>query len=243
MDIRQAFKEAGIKQQRLKRADFDVENGVANQRQKIASYKAKSPIAFREASLRLAFVVVEQFQTNGTGGDTETFSLSNDVLDTANTSSFALYESGNPVQADTVDYDADTFDYTDDGTSNYLHAAYVARDPVQIDIEKSAPSGAGQVSQPLFDDVTSMLHERNQNKSPPSMQFNSVEESVVPRNWSVDIYADGPVALAWDDSDTANPQGIEAVNPVVSLPIIRAKQNISGLSRAVKRDILESGNG
>lgn len=226
--------------QRLRKADFTLTEDTSGSRTKIASYEAELPIAFRKDAVRMVFVAVDQFQTNGTADDTETFNLSNDIISTANTTDFVLYEEGTRVSEDSVDYAANSFDYTDDGTNNYLHAYYVPRNPVQIEIEKTAPKAQGAVSEVVYDDVTSILHERNQNKQPPEMDFNPNRplEPVVPRKWTIDVYADGPIAFSWDDSDEANSKDTSAVNAVMSLPINRAQRDVQGLGDAVKQDII-----
>lgn len=224
--------------QRLRRSDFDLGAANANQRSRIARFEADSPIAFRDGTLRLAFTVAEQFTTDATAGNVETFNLSNDALNSRNTTNFILYEGGAQVAADAVDYAADSFDYTDDGTGNVLTAFYVARDPVGVEIEKVAPKAQGSVSEVVYDDVTATLHARDQNREPPEWDFNSPLQAVVPRKWYVDVYADGDPALALTDENKNSPQGVTAVNAVISLPIRRASQDVPNLGRAVKMDIL-----
>jgi hypothetical protein len=230
-----ALRQVSGASQRLKKGDFDLLDDVANKRTKIAEYEVGYPVAFREASVRLMFTVHEQKITNGTAGETETFGLANNLIDTANTTDLVLFETGDRVQPDSIDHANDSFDYTDDGTNNDLDVFYVARDPVQIEIEKSAPRAQGNVGEIVFDDATSMLHERNQNKEPPEMEFDRELEPVVPSDWTIDIYADGPIAISW--ADDAN--DVEAVNAVVSLPINRSGRTIPGLSKAVKQDIID----
>lgn len=225
--------------QRLKRRDFDLTNGASGSRTKIASYTAESPLAFRAGDVRLMFVTVEEFQTDGSG-NTQTFNLSNNVISTANTTDFVLFEAGTRVQADSVDYAADTFDYTGPGSQEYLHACYVPRDPVEVEVQKTAPKAMGKVEEVIYDDATSILHERNQNKEPPELDFRGRTPltPVVPRKWSIDIYQNGPVPFEWDDSAEANSQGVTATNPVISLPVNRAKSDVEGLAQAVKEDII-----
>jgi len=244
-EIRKQLENMPAKEQRLNRRNFDHSTASSGARSKIASYEVETPLAFREEAVRLSFVTVEEFQTDGSGGNTETFNLSYDALPTNNTTDFVLYESGNRVQPDSVDYAANTFDYTDDGTGNYLHAYYVPRDPSYIEIVKTAPKSQGRVEETVFDATTSMLHERNQNKEPPEMDFTDGNplDPMVPRKWTIDIYADGPVPFAWDDSGESNGQGTVATNAVVSVPINRATQDLPNLSQAVKQDIIDPTQG
>ncbi|MCT9095278.1 hypothetical protein [Haloarchaeobius sp. HME9146] len=234
------LRNASATQQRLKRQDFDLTNGTSGVETKIASYEAESPIVLREDAMRLMFVTVEQFSHTGSGS--ETFNLANDIISTSNTTDIVLFDDGNRVQPSSVDYAANTFDYYDEAAAT-LHVAYVPADASKIRIEKSSPKSQGRVTQTVFTDVSKALHETNQNKQPPSMNFQNIQANpfkpVVPRKWTLDVYADGPVAFEWDDSDTGNPQGVTASNAVMSLPVNRAKSDIENLSAAVKADIIE----
>jgi len=234
-DAIDAVNSVGGTNQRLKRQQFDLLDDVANKRTKIASYEVNRDLVFREAAVRMMFVVHETVTTNSTAGDTETFDLSHNLIQTANTTPIVLYDSDERVQPEAVNYAADSFDYSDSDTGDELDVFYVARNPVQIEVEKSAPRAQGNVGEIVFDDVTSMLHERNQNKEPPEMDFDRRLEKVVPKNWTIDIYAKGPVALAWED----DPGNVQAVNAVISLPITRLHESIEGLAQAVKQDIID----
>jgi len=239
-DIMQRLQQTPATRQKLKKADFDLTNGSANQRSLIAEHKVKTPTFFRpNAASRLAFATVEEFQTDGTGGNTETFSLSHNILQTPNTDNIVLYEGTTPVQTDSVDYSANTFDYTDSGTGSYLHAAYIPRDATLIEVERQAPKSQGSVSDVVLDEPTSLLHEQDQNQDPPEFLGNETLDYAVPRNWKVQIYADGPVPLEWNDDAESNTQGVDATNAVISLPVRRASRDVEGLRRAVKRHIID----
>jgi len=219
--------------QRLTRSNFDFQADVAGQRTKIGSFETDNPIAFREGDIRLMLTVHEQFTTDGSADNTETFNVANDLMSTVNTEDLIIFEGGDRVRPDSVDADADSFDYTDDGTGNDLDVFYVARDPVQIEIVKSAPRAQNKVSEVMFDGVTAMIHSRNQVQDAPELEFSRELEPVVPTDWTVDIYAEGPVAQAFE----AN--GVEAVNAIIDLPIKRTNRSIDGLAQAVKQDIID----
>jgi len=243
-EIRKQLEKMPAKEQRLKRQDFEYLTDVSGARTKIASYEVETPLAVREESVRLSFITVEQFQTPGDGSQTS-YDLSYDALPTNNTTDFVLFEGGSRVSVDTVDYADNSFTYTGPGSQEYLHAYYVPRDPSYVEIVKTAPKSQGRVEETVFDATTSMLHERNQNKEPPEMDFTDGNplDPMVPRKWTIDIYAEGPVPFAWNDSDTANSQGTTATNAVVSIPVNRATQDLPNLSQAVKQDIIDPTQG
>lgn len=239
-NIIQKLKGVPASNTQLRRGDFDLSNGTANQRTKIAEYQAETPMFLRpDAAMRLAFCAVEEFQTDGTADNQETFNLSNNILQTPNTADLVLYEGSTRVQPDAVDYAANTFDYTSTNTGTYLHAFYVPRDATQVEIERQAPRSQGSVSDVPYDDVTSLLHERNQNKEPPTMDADNVLDLFVPRKWKVQVYANGPVGFAYDDSDTANSQGVSASNALLKMPVRKAAQDVPGLAQAVKQRMID----
>lgn len=223
----------------LNPAQMDLTDGTANQRSLVASYQAKVPLAVREdAATRLSFVTGEEFTTDGTAANAETFSLAHDLVETKNTQNFVLYEGGARVQPDSVDYAADSFDYTDDGTGNTLHAFYVARDPGAVTIERVAPKSGSQVSDLVGEDTTAGLADRDQNKEPVEFDFMHPLDAVVPTDWKLNIYVDAPAAVRWDDSELTTSNGDVATNAVVDLPIFQFERNVPGLQKAVKRAVL-----
>ena len=227
-------------QQFLRWSDFTRYNGASGERSLIAEYEAELPIAFREEAMRLVFTVVEEFETSGNNSQ-ETFNLSNNLIQTPNSENLVLFSEGTRARPDSINYSGDSFDYTDGGSAETLDAFYVCRNPVRIDVEKSAPRSQGGMSEVVYDDVTSILHERDQNQEPPRMDFAGDHPltPVVPRKWTVEIYADGPVAFANDDSGTGTDNGVEAVNALIKIPINRAQQDVEGLARAVRHEVTE----
>jgi hypothetical protein len=226
--------------QRLRKADFDLTDATANQRSKVAEYQPDLPLALREdADMRIAFVAGEEFTTDGTGGNTETFNLSNDIVDSPNATDLVLYDSGSRVQPDSVDHATDSFDYTNpDASQDTLHAFYVARNPGTVEIEVVSPKAQGNVSKTVYDDVTSIIAERNQNKEPLEFDFDDALEGLIPARWNLQVYVDAPFAVRWDDGGLATSNGDEAVNAIVSMPVRRAHNNVEGLGQAVKQDII-----
>ncbi|WP_435349000.1 hypothetical protein [Haloarchaeobius sp. HRN-SO-5] len=235
-----AMKNAGARRQMLRRSDWTLIEGQANQEATVAEYQAQVPTVLRGDSMRLAFTVAEEFTSDGSG-TAQTFNLANDVVDTPNTSALELYSDGNRVQPDSVDYTGDSFDYTDGGAAETLHAFYVPAEPVKLRIERVAPTSQGTVSDVVFNDISKPLHERNQNKEPPTLDIDPDDPlgRVVPKDWKLRVVADGPIAFSWDDSDEATSNGDTAVNAMLSVPVARSTEQIDGLSQAVKQALVE----
>lgn len=238
-NIMQRLASAPASRGKLRKRDFDLTNGTAGERTLLAEHKAQTPTFVRPSrGARLAFATIEEFQAPGDGSQT-TYDLSYDLIETPNTDNIVLFEAGNVVQPDSVDYAADTFTYTGPGSAEYLHAAYVPRDGALVEIERQAPRAQGGVTDVILDEPTSLLHPQDQNQEPPEFHGMHPLDYAVPKNWKVQIYANGPVPFEWDDSSESNPQGATARNAVVSIPVRRAQSDVQGLSRAVKRHIID----
>lgn len=224
---------------RLVKSDATLTGGTSGQRSKIAEWDIDAPIVLREAGdIRLALTVVEQFQGDGNAGNTETYNLSADLIQTPNTEDLVIFEGGTRAQPASVDYAANSFDYQA-GANNYVHAAYVAGDPGQITLEKEAPRSKGGISEIVFDAPAALIHRRDQNDQPPRFSFNVPEAKVVPRKWTLALYADiAAYDVEWDDSNTANSQGATAVNAIASFPTKVGSRDVPGLADTVKRHII-----
>lgn len=220
--------------QKLGKRDFDLTNGAAGERSLVASVKAEVPFRIRGGVPgRLAFATAEEFTTDGTADDTETFNLSSTIVESPNTTSFVLFDDGQRVNADAVDYGANSFDYTDPEGGSTLTAFYVARDPGPVVIEKEAPKTQSSVTEEVYEDITAAIHERDQNKEPVVFEFDKPMAGVVPKNWRLNIYVDAPAAVAWNDAGLANPQGAVAPNPIINLPIRQYERSVDGLADGV----------
>lgn len=223
---------------RLERDEFELSNGSADERALIASYQAPKPLVLRQDKpVRVTLTALDLDTAAGDGAE-ETFPLSNNAIDAPNTQNVVLYADGERVPRSdySVDYDANEYTYTDDGTEQELAAYYVARDPVEFEIEKEAPRSQGSVSEVVFDEPTSLLHTRDQNEQPRFFDIGgSPLQPVVPEKWTLNVYAEGSYAPVFDDdrNDT------HAVNALLSLPYKQGRGSIDGLGRAVAHDIVE----
>lgn len=226
----------------LAKADMTLKAGTAGEESVVAEYQTDLPLVVREGTrARIMFAAAEEFTTNATAGDAETFSLSHDYVSTVNASDFVLYAGGNRVQPDSTDTAANTFSYTDGGTGTTLHAFYTARDPGAVRIEKVAPRSGSQVTEDLHEDTTSALADRNQNKEPITFDYGSGSQGVVPGKWTLRVVVDAPFAVRWDDSPLATVNGDEASNAVFDLPVFQFDRDVEGLGRAIKAEAIGIG--
>jgi hypothetical protein len=176
--------------QRLSAGDLDPQDNVPGERSLIASYKPDRPIALREREYDLHLVAYESFTTDGSADNTETFNLSHDLYDAASVpDDFLLNESGNVVSPDSVDYANDSFDYTDDGTDNTLHAYYVVADQARVEIQKASPKGSVES---IVERDAGLINRREQTRDPLAFGFDHPLEGLIPADWRLEIYVDAP---------------------------------------------------
>jgi hypothetical protein len=127
---------------RLARDDFDLAANTPGEESVIAEFRTQRPLYVREGKTQdLALVAYQQETTDGTADNTETFALDHSVIQSdATPENVVLYEKGQKVQPDAVDYDNDTIDYTDDGTDNRPHTYYTTDAQSALRLKKAAPN-------------------------------------------------------------------------------------------------------
>lgn len=234
--IAKRLREVPANDRPLSRSDFTLTNGTASERSKVAEFKADRPFALREDErVRLALVTHESFTTDGTGGNTETFSLSHDVVDAGSTAEpLAVFKNGTAADEDSVDFSGDTFDFTDSGSSNTLDVYYTVGpgDQCQVEIEKAAPK---DVTDGVWTGDIGLVNARDQDKQDLTLDFDHPLDRIVPKNWYIRVYADGPYAVEWSESTNST----SAPNALLTLPIRQSQENIEGLHRAVRHRIAD----
>lgn len=224
---------------RLSTNDFDQEDGVTDERTLVASHQFNRPIAIKDGEvLDIDFLAYESFETDNTADNEETFNLGHDVIDSPSVpQDFILYNGGSRVASGdvSVDYGADTFDYTDSGTENTLHAFYVAGDQATLEVRKTAPNGTHET---LDEYDLSLVNRRNQNKEPIRFDADHQLQGVIPTDWTLDFYIDAPYVVSWgidvddDGEDEATP-----TQQILSFPIRRSEQNIPSDVETVIREV------
>jgi hypothetical protein len=206
--------------------------------EEIATLKAPAPLVVRTGQrFEVSLPAYEQFSTNGTAGDTETFNLSHSIVDTPNTENLVLWEAGTYIGAegavDAIDYDANTFDYTDDGTNTTLHVWYISEASADLTVRKVTSSENSQ--QGLYDGNLRLVHNTNLSEQPETPDANRTKlNRVIATDMEVEVLLDAPYTFRWEDPDG---DGAEPTNLLFSFPVNRAKRDIPGLEDPVSVDM------
>lgn len=221
--------------------EFSFQSNTTGEKSVVAEFKAQRPLRLRDdpdADLRLTIPAYESFTTDGTGGNTETFSLSSDLLDSPSTESFVIYEDGSRVQADSIDYAGDSFDYTSSGTNTELDVFYVSGEPADVVIRKAAPGAGGTTNQILKGMQAKIIHSRDQSEQ--EIEFNLTRtqfQAYVPRKFKIQLVVNAPYNVAYAGPSRANGTP-RASNALLNLPRRQTEARIRGLGNAVKQDMV-----
>ncbi len=218
---------------------FDTDPGTAGQRSRVARYRTGSLLAVlagRSNPFKIAMPAYESFTTDGTGGNTETFTLSNDLIDPPHTQGIVVWENGSyQGMPGTVDFANNTFDYTDDGTSNTLHVFYIAGDAATLEVRKSAPSSSTKASQVLYEENLALVHETDQNDQPEFFEFGETPlQQFVGTDQAIDVYIDAPYTVRFSDPDG---DGAEPTNALLNIPTAETGESVQGLPGIIKADM------
>ncbi|WP_256299915.1 hypothetical protein [Haloarchaeobius salinus] len=245
---------AGIKQRldsvpwkpgHINTGEWEFSQSTPDEPSTVATYQAPRPIRIREdREFDLAVPAFETFTTVG-DGSTQTFNLSHNLLDTPATEALVLWKvldsapdgmpAGQRETPDSIDFEGNSFDYTDSGNVENLFVYYIPRDPAVVEFTKVAPGGGATLEQPLFEVPTAIAHTRDQSKDPLSFDLGRTAlQDTVPRKWKIVATVDAPYPVAFEDEEG---RGTSATNALLAVPRAQTEARIRGLKDAVKADI------
>jgi hypothetical protein len=230
--VLQAVNQVPADNDRLAQADWDLTANTPGEASVIAEFRTERPIYVQQGQgIDLSLVAYQQETTDGTGGNTETFPLDEPIIKSdATPHNLVLFEGGQRVQPDSIDYGANSFDYTDDGTNNTLHVYHVTNTQAALRLKKVAPNNTEDV---LLGTDTSLLMQRQPTKDPVAINHEGDPlKGIVPSKWRVQFVLDAPWQFRWSD-DVGD--GTSAVNTVLSLPVRRTSQKVEGLGAAIRQ--------
>lgn len=214
-------------------AEFEQTANTTGEMSRVLRHRPNTVLGIRGGTSEPFFFALpayESFTTDGTAGNTETFALSNSIHDTPNTASLALWENGTRVQPDAISYTGDSFDYTDDGTGNTLHAYYISDDPAEVRIEKTIP-GKSSVSQEVWSGQAHLLHQADQGENPAHFRFGTDPfERFVASDMTLDVKVKAPYTVKFREST----DGTEADNALLNIPANSGQDTVKGLAPAIK---------
>ena len=223
--IRQALATVPRSKQKLSGSQMDQQANSVGEESVVAEFQADRPIGLRDGRpYEVDIPAYESKTSDGTGGNTETITLSHDLVDADSVpNDVVVYVEGTGyVEPDAVDYAANTVDVTDPNTNNPVHIWYMAGDQARLTLRKTSPKG---VPEDVDEDDMGLKNLRDQHKDPLRFDFDHPFEGIVPTDWSMEVRIDAPYQVSWSEAGgDATP-----TNARISLPIFRARDEIAGL--------------
>lgn len=220
----------------LSTSEFDHTDAPAGDRTRVATHQMETAAAIKDGeSLDIDLVAYEQTTSNSSGGDQETVNLSHNLLDSDNPQDVVVYEGGTRLSVDSYDVANNAVTVTPQNADSTLHIWYVSGDQARVEIRKTAPNG---VYETLAEYDNGLLNRRDQSKEPLTFEADHPLQGVLPTDWRLDVYVDGPYQVVWgvdtdsDDEDEATP-----VNQLLSVPIRRAQASMPAFTEDVVRQV------
>lgn len=225
----------------LSERDFNATDGVPGQRSTVLERKSEVLLGLIQGrQVILSVPAVETFTSNGTGGDTETFDLSNDLIDSAHVADSVdvLIDDGSTVdrvEPDDIDFANDTVDVTDPGTGNTVAIFYASGEQARAELVKQTPSERRGATEVIDEFDPSLLHRRDPDKTEVTLNFSRPLEGVVPEDFALQLRIDAPytASFRYEGSESVTPS-----NAVLSLPRKRTSVELDGLNDAVKMEMV-----
>lgn len=215
----------------LSPAAFEQKTNVTGEESRILRRRADAVFALRDGEdhpLKLAVTAYESFTSDGTAGNTETFSLSHSITQCPDTLDAIVWLDGTYYGApDATDYANDTIDVTDAGTGSTVHAYYVSDASATLRFYRAWPGGNDR--DPLATFQLGLVHQGNQSEDPETLDLGELERFIA-EDMTLDITIDAPYTVQFsEDTD-----GTEALNGLLQIDTLEGNRTVDGLAEFLK---------
>ncbi|MFC7226309.1 hypothetical protein N0B31_02755 [Salinirubellus salinus] len=232
--VRRRLSDLGRRRDELSPDDFETAVNSQGKDSVVATLQADAVLALmsgRAHPLKLAVPAYESFTTDGTADNTETFTLTHDIVDSPDTLDAVVWLDGTYYGTpDSIDYSTGDIDVTDSGTNSTVHVYYVSGKAATLNLRKVAADG--NTREDLFTVNPALVHQTNQAEQP---EFLTLDESqaqpFVAADMSLEVVVNAPYTVRYTDPDG---DGTEPTNALLSIPVQRGEGVIDGLAPEIK---------
>lgn len=221
------------------RAEADTSVNTTGSRSRIAELPVETVHQIRTGRsnpFRLAVPAYEQFSSDGTGGNTETFNLSHDLIECPNTQDVLVYIGGSYYgNPDAVDYANDSIDVTDPGSNNNVHVWYMPGDTATLEVYKATPSSSASANEELYTEALNLANQTKQAEQPEYFELGqSALQPFLASDMRLNVYVKAPYEVRFEDpaGDGATPD-----NMLLHIPVKRGGTTVAGLKSLIKSDM------
>lgn len=235
-NVMQALQETGRDRRNIAPDAFDWQPNSQGQRSRVARLRAETAHKLlgkeSDRSLELALPAYESLgPTDGSAGDSETFTLTHGLLDCPNTQNVVVWLDGDYYgEPDAVN--GSDIDVTDSGTNSTVHAFYIPNKAGTLEIEK-ATDGSTSTSKNLKTVSVKNIHRKNLSEQPEFFEFTDAGDSLeafVAADMTLDVYADVPYVTRYEDPDG---DGAVATNALLNFTAMQGRDVVPGLKAEV----------
>lgn len=223
--------------------DFtSTEPNTQGSKSRIARFRAATAcrvIDGRNEPFRLALPCYESFTSDGTTGNSETFTLSHSLVNSPNTHDVVVWEGSRYVGEPTsVTYGAGgtaSITFSPQNANSNIHVYHVSGEAATLEVQKAIPSGSTASNEKLFSANAGLAAQTNQAQQPE--YFALGESNLMPfiaTDMTLDVYVDAPYTVRFSDP---NGDGTTATNALMHIPLMRGADSVQGLKQAIKADM------
>ena len=210
---------------------------ATGERSKIAELTLDTPLRLksgRDNPFRVAVPAYEKLgPTDGSAGDSETFNLSHEIVESPVTQDAVVYLDGSLYGApDSIDYANNSIDVTDPNTGSAVHVWYITGEAATLSLYKAIPNSETSNSQRLWKNQLARLHEQEQSKQPEFFNFPGRSwKPYLASDMKLRVYINAPYEVRFEDPDG---HGNTATNMLLNIPTEQAQRTVPGLISTVK---------
>jgi len=238
-DLRDVSRTPGsIGPERL-RGEGDTSVNTTGSRSRIVELPVDTVHSIRQGRsnpFRVAVPAYEGFTSDGTGGNSETFTLSHDLVECPNTQDVVVYIGGTYYGTpDAVDYANDSIDITDPGSNNNVHVWYMPGDTATLEVYKATPSSSASANEELYSRPLNLVNQTQQAEQPEYFELRqSALQPFLASDMRLNVYVKAPYEVRFEDPDG---DGAAPENMLLHIPVQRGSQKVSGLKQVIKSDM------
>jgi hypothetical protein len=210
---------------RLTTGDWEQSAGVSGEPPTVASVTPKRAIALRQEAYDLDVPAYESFPSDSTTGDTDTFDLSYFPMDAPDVADSVVVYAGEqrvPSSEFSVDFSANTLEYTGDETADDIHVFYLSAMQANVELRKVAPNGTFEA---IDRADLSLVNSLNTAEDPLEFDFDHALQPVIPAYYELQVRVDAPYPVRWS-VDAGADGTARADQMLLDVPITRADRDL-----------------
>ena len=236
-DVKQMGSHVGVKDP----GDFETSVNTTGEKSEILSVTIDTVHRIRGGTNNPFKIALPAYEspgsTNATADDSETFTLSHDLMECPNTRDVVVWLDGDYYgDPDSVDYGANEISVSDGGTDSTVHVYYMVDEPGSLTIEKQVPTSKASAKQRLYTASLRLVNQVDHKEEPEFFQFSKPLGPYLAADRKLRVSINVPYTVRFTDPDG---DGTEPTNALLQIPVEVGNGRVHGFKSLVRASMME----